>query len=529
MRTFNKIIFTLFLLFPFTPVLAQQPIKLAANWHLLDIKRDSVFGAGVEKSYKALLKGKKAKPVVVAVIDGGVDINHEDLKTVIWNNPKEIAGNHKDDDHNGYVDDVHGWNFLGSAKGNVQYDNLEITRLTVAGDQRFKGLDSSTVKKEDLADFMLYKASKSEVEKDYAEAKGMVGNLEPFKNVLDTILVNLNNNPNPSLKDFELYKPRTANQAQVRAVMMQHLATGQQFKDIYAQQIAGLLAFVKKIADYHKNKDYNARAIIGDNAELGAFYGNNDVTGPEASHGTHVAGIISAIRDNGLGIDGITNAAKIMVLRVVPDGDERDKDVANAIRYAVDNGACIINMSFGKSLSPDKKLVDDAVKYAMSKDILIVHAAGNEGKNIDVEPVYPSRNYLDGGRASKWIEVGSSNPVNDSNLKSSFSNYGKKNVDVFAPGNQIYSTIPGSAYGFKSGSSMAAPVVTGIAALLKAYYPKLKAEQIKDILIRSVSPVQHLVNLQVNNAPATSKFSDLCISGGIVNAYQALELAAAYR
>ncbi|TCD03189.1 S8 family peptidase [Pedobacter psychroterrae] len=528
MKSTNKLVITLVLLFAFSAVQGQKPISLPFNWHLLDLVQDSLFGSGVEKSYLKLLKGKKARPVVVAVIDGGVDINHEDLKAVIWNNPKEIPGNLKDDDRNGYVDDIHGWNFLGSAKGNVQYDNMEITRIAVAGDVRFKGLNSATVKKEDLADYLLYKASKDEVDKDYAEAKGMVDNLEPFKNVLDTILVNMNRNPNPSLKDFEIYRPTTAGQARVRSVMMQHLATGQQFKDIYAQQIAGLLAFVKKIADYHKNKTYDSRIMVGDNKELGSYYGNNDVVGPDAGHGTHVAGIVAAVRGNQIGMDGVASAAKIMVLRVVPDGDERDKDVANAIRYAVDNGASIINMSFGKSLSPDKKIVDDAVKYAMSKDILIVHAAGNENMNTDMHPVYPNRNYQDGGKAAKWIEVGSSNPLNDRSLKSSFSNYGKISVDVFAPGNQIYSAIPGSGYGFKSGSSMAAPVVAGIAALLRSYYPKLKAGQIKEILMNSVSPVQRSVDIAVNNDSVAIQFSDLSLSGGVINAFQALEAASAY-
>jgi len=259
-------------------------------------------------------------------------------------------------------------------------------------------------------------------------------------------------------------------------------------------------------------------------------YGNADVTGPNADHGTHVSGIIGAVRDNTIGIKGVADHVRIMAIRVVPDGDERDKDVANGIRYAADNGAKVINMSFGKGYSWNKQAVDDAVKYALSKDVLLVHAAGNDGKDLEKETNYPTRVYADGsGLADAWIEVGASGPDDDSTLVAPFSNYGKAKVDVFAPGVSIYSTTPGSHYANHDGTSMASPVVAGLAALIREYYPKLKAIQVKDIIMRSVVKPTHTVTVMVDGAPRQVMLSDLCVSGGVINTYQALQLAETYK
>jgi cell wall-associated protease len=310
-------------------------------------------------------------------------------------------------------------------------------------------------------------------------------------------------------------------------------------------------------------------------------YGNNDVTGPDAKHGSHVAGIIGADRYNNIGIMGVANNVSIMAIRVVPTGDERDKDVANGIRYAVDNGAKVINMSFGKGYKWDKKVVDEAVKYAEEKGVLLVHAAGNDNLNNDTADVYPNKYYegaefeayklankkpskpnfkpqlnnnngmqqrpgynkpaeikpitLDSNKyklphAKNWITVGASTYKDDELLKADFSNYGKYNVDVFAPGFLINSSVPGSKYDVFDGTSMAAPVVSGLAALILSYYPNLTAVQVRDIIIKSVTKVNHKVKYKNDKGENIRvPFADICVSGGIVNAYNALKLAETYK
>jgi len=283
--------------------------------------------------------------------------------------------------------------------------------------------------------------------------------------------------------------------------------------------------------DYQLNLEFDPRSIVGDNYNNPEehYYGAADVTGPGADHGTHVAGIIGAARNNSIGINGIADNVLLMSVRAVPNGDERDKDVANAIRYAADNGAKVINMSFGKPYSPNKKVVDEAVKYAMSKDVLLIHAAGNDGQNLDSTIFYPNRDYEDGkGTANAWIEVGASGPGDDETLVASFSNYSKTGVDVFAPGVAIYSSTPGSKYDYHDGTSMAAPVVTGLAALIRSYYPKLKAVQVKEIILKSVTKVNHPVTIFINGEPKQVQMTDVCNTGGVVNAYNALKLAASY-
>ena len=264
------------------------------------------------------------------------------------------------------------------------------------------------------------------------------------------------------------------------------------------------------------------------------YYGNNDVMAGTPSHGTHCSGIIAAARNNGIGMDGIADNVKIMMVRAVPDGDEHDKDIANAIRYAVDNGAQIISMSFGKDFSPEKNWVDDAVKYAQSKDVLLVHAAGNDHKDIDTAENFPNPVYVNNtGRAKNFITVGASGDPTNGGFTASFSNYGKNEVDVFAPGVNIYSTLPGgNKYGNFSGTSMACPVVAGVGALILEYFPDLSAEQLKYVIEKSATPVKEKVIL-----PGTQKtpggneesqmvdLSDISKSGGEVNAYEAIKLA----
>ena len=512
---------SLFAIIPFTSV-AQKP-----NWQNLDLQTDSTFGISTEKAYKELLKGKKSTPVVVGVLDGGVDILHEDLKSVLWVNKKEKAGNGKDDDKNGYIDDVHGWNFLSS----VNYETLELTRLVRRDNARFAGKDSSTVSAAELPAFRAYQANKAELEKELAEAKVGIQRFEAIKTAIDNVVKKIGKEK-PTLEDFQQFTPSDDMEANVKRIMLQQLKNST-FEEFYNTQVLPGYDHFKSQIDYNLNIDYNPRTVVGDdpNNAKERFYGNNDVAGPDAKHGSHVAGIIGADRVNDLGILGVADNVLIMGVRNVPNGDERDKDVANAIRYAVDNGAKVINMSFGKSYSWDKKIVDDAVKYAVKKDVLLVHAAGNDNKNLEVESNYPNPQYEDGGVASSWITVGASGWSNDGTIKASFSNYGKTTVDVFAPGVNINSTVPGSKYAKFNGTSMASPVVAGLAALIRSYYPKLKANEVKDIIMKSVVKVDQTVTI-ADDDDTTGKevpFSDLCVTGGIVNAYNALKLASEYK
>jgi subtilisin family serine protease len=480
-----------------------------ANWQNLDLKKDSVFGISTEMAYTDLLKGKKAKTVLVAVIDGGIDTAHEDLKGILWKN--------------------RGWNFIGSAKGDVHYDNLELTRLVRNRQADFAGKDSSAVKPQDLQAFYAWRAEASEWNKQMTNAQNIVNNINGFKQVL-TAIRKIIGKDNPTLADFQNYTPRSDQEAKVTSIITVQLKNSPDLK-AFIKQVDAESDHFKEETDYHLNLKFDPRDTVGDDYanDRQSNYGNRDIMGPDAHHGTHVAGIIGAIRDNNMGIKGIADHVSIMGVRVVPNGDERDKDVANGIRYAVDHGAKVINMSFGKGYSFDKKVVDSAVKYAMSKDVLIIHAAGNSNLNLDSVANFPNRHYGDGsGQADAWIEVGASGWKNDTTLKASFSNYGKHTVDVFAPGEQINSAIPGNQYALYDGTSMAAPVVAGLAALIREYYPKLTALQVKDIILRSVAKVDHNVMLANGQTQRSVPFTDLCLTGGIVNAYDALELASKY-
>lgn len=504
--------------------MAQKP-----NWQNLDLKTDSAFGISTEKAYNELLKGKKSKPVIVAVLDGGVDTNHEDLKTIIWVNKKEKAGNGKDDDKNGYIDDIHGWNFLGSAKGSVNQETLELTRLVRRDNAKFGNADATSVKANDLTAFETYQKNKAELEKELAEAKEGYQRLSAIKTAIDDVVKKIGKE-NPTAADFESFVPANDMEKNIQRIMVQQLKNAT-YKEFYEGQIAAGYDYFKTKVDYNLNLDFDPRSIVGDdpNNTKERFYGNNDVAGPDARHGSHVSGIIAAVRTNNLGIKGVADNVEILAVRNTPNGDERDKDVANAIRYAADNGAKVINMSFGKSYSWDKKIVDEAVKYAVSKDVLLIHAAGNDNNDLEVEKNFPSPQYEDGGVASSWITVGASGWLNDESIKASFSNYGKTTVDVFAPGVRINSTVPGSKYENLDGTSMAAPVVAGLAGLIRSYYPKLTAVDVKDIILKSVVKVDQVVKVQQGETTKDIPFADLCVTGGIVNAYNALKLAAEYK
>ena len=520
----NKcLLFVALLLATFTLSAQNETPK---NWWDMDRTDDSFPGVSAAKTH-AYLQGKKATKVVVAVIDSGVDIEHEDLKDVIWTNEDEIPGNGIDDDNNGYVDDVHGWNFIGGADGrNINYENLEVVRLYNTLHKKYNNRNRDGLSKDEKKEYDAYQEYAKIIDDKYNELAPTYSFLSTAIEAFDKVTKRMGKKPaDVTWEDIENLEEKDETTNMVKGMAGRFKAQGS-FPEMY-EQLEGGYDYYKSQVEYNYNKEFDARDIVGDNpANLDdRNYGNSDVTGPDAAHGTHVAGIIAAVRDNGIGVNGVGGPmVEIMSIRTVPNGDERDKDVANAIRYAVDNGASIINMSFGKGYSPYKKAVDDAMKYAEKNDVLLVHAAGNDGKMLTLSNNFPNDTYEGKKKTGKtWIEVGAASAFYDENLPAGFSNYNKKYVDVFAPGRDIYSTIPGSEYASFNGTSMAAPMVAGIAALLRSYFPDLKATQVREIILESALPV----NLQVTKpgSEETVSFADLSATGGLANAYTAVKMA----
>ena len=448
MKVFKRMLTLLFI--SFSALSIAQPIEGTLNWY-----NQEGQGMYTEKAYN-YLKKKKSQTVIVGVIDSGVDIEHEDLKGQIWVNEDEIPNNGIDDDNNGYIDDVHGWNFLGNARGeHVNEARLEKTRILAQLKDKYDGIDPNSIAQDE--EYKLYLQVKEEVAAERAQ-------FEQYMDMIDQL-------------------PKEAQD------------------------------YIRSQMDYNLNVDFDDRSLIGDDPDdfTDTNYGNNDVEGPDALHGTHVSGIIGALRGNGLGGDGVAENVKIMSLRAVPNGDEFDKDIALAVRYAVDNGAMVINMSFGKAYSPHQKEVYEAFKYADSKGVLLIHAAGNDAKDIDVEPNYPTSMYsFQTEPLDHFVTIGASTKNKGEEMVASFSNYGAKGVDVFAPGFEIYNTIPQSKYRNLQGTSMAAPMVAGAAAMLKSYFPELSMKEIKEVLYST--SVRY---------PNVDGFADKSVTGGVINIYNA--------
>jgi len=499
------------------PTQKENPSKdELKTWPHRDLLSTGYPGISLEKAYN-VLKGRKAQTVIVGVVDSGVDINHEDLKSIIWTNPKEIPNNGIDDDKNGYVDDVHGWNFLGE----INQENLEYVRILKKGntnDPDYKRAEEKYNKefKDATEKIELYSQIRERIAQSDALIQKHLGKKEYTAEDLDTI----------DTSSLQLL-------GAVRG-MKYLLGNDVTVKETLEELSEGIKHYEERLK-YGLNKEFNPRAVLKDNPDdiNDKIYGNNNVVGPTAEgalHGTHVAGIIAAVRHNNIGIDGVADHVRIMPVRTVPDGDEYDKDVALALRYAIDNGAKVINTSFGKEFSPHKEWVYDALKYAAEKDVLIVNAAGNDTKNIDTQLTFPDDN-IDGKEfTDTMITIGALNYEYNENLVASFSNYGKNNVDLFSPGVQIYATIPENKYKFLDGTSMAAPEVAGVAALIRAYFPTLKAREVKQILMESgLVPTVKEVLVGGRGEEQEAKrmlFSELSKSGKIVNAYNAIILAA---
>ncbi|MDD7885981.1 S8 family peptidase [Flavivirga sp. 57AJ16] len=480
------------------------------NWGHLDLVNDTIPGMSVDKAYTEIIKNKKGKKVIVAVIDSGIDIDHEDLDDVLWTNTKEKPNNGIDDDNNGYVDDIYGWNFLGDG-----YDEqLEFVRILAKGD--ISHPDYSRALTEYDKEYKKYTGYKENYERIFQQIKSADATLTKHFGKADYTKAEVNA---VKTEDEEL--------KQALQIAKYMYSNGMDSLNDAKKEISNGLESINERLNYNLNKTFKGRVNGDDPDDMSTTsYGNGNVkpVKKSESHGTHVAGIIAAERNNGKGANGVANNVALMSIRAVPNGDEYDKDIALAIRYAVDNGAQIINGSFGKSYSPHSDWVRDAIAYAGKKDVLIVHAAGNDSKDVDTEPNFPDDNVNGQEVSDTYIRVGALAPKYGSGLIAGFSNYGKKNVDVFAPGAKVYSTTPENEYDTKGGTSMAAPAVAGVAALIRSYYPKLSAAQVKQILMDSGLAVKTKVVVGGNTDDVRS-FADLTKSAKMVNAYNALIMA----
>ena len=502
------------------------------NWTNSDLVTDTIPGMSVDKAYAEIIKKNRPSPVIVGVVDSGVDIEHEDLKNVIWTNTDEVPGNGKDDDNNGYIDDIHGWNFLGDAVA----ENLEYTRIYKRLKPKYEGKSESSISTADREEYSTYKAAKAEYEKEYNET---VQNREQYLQIQQQLTaaheaisteLGTENYTKEQLSD---YKPQTQQMQQYKSMLTQIQYNVDENIPEALQELKDGIEFFEDMLDSHLNMELDGRAVVGDDPYdiNDTDYGNNEVSGPEpdkenVKHGTHVAGIIAADRSNSIGVKGISSNARIMVVRAVPDGDEYDKDIALGIRYAVDNGAKVINTSFGKYFSTNPEWVIDAIKYAAENDVLIVNAAGNEGLDLDSNRVYPNDQDPTNTTeiADNFLTVGALNYEYGSGLVADFSNYGKTNVDVFAPGTKIWSTTPNDEYEYLQGTSMASPAVAGIAAIIRGYYPQLSAAQVKQVIMDSGLTTNATV-IVGGNTSNTEKFKNLSTSGKMANLYNALILA----
>ncbi|SIO07379.1 S8 family peptidase [Algoriphagus halophilus] len=497
-----------------SPKVAELTDQESRHWGHLDLQQDTIPGMSIDRAYAELLKKKKGEEVIVAVIDSGIDLDHEDIQEVLWTNPGEKPGDGLDNDGNGYIDDIHGYNFLGESF-NEQMEMARIVRLKL-GDEAYQA------------------AAQEKINEKLPEARAALPQLKQIEALVTLADKNIKTALGKeyySLADLQGYEPKNVQEERTVGMLMQVISMGENIPDAIEELQAGI-NYYETMVNYNLNVDFNGRTPVGDDPYdySDQDYGNGDpnIRDTEESHGSHVAGIIAATRNNKKGVDGVANRVKIMSVRAVPNGDEYDKDIALAIRYAADNGAKVINASFGKGFSPNSEWVYDALAYAASKDVLFVHAAGNDGIDLD-DPKNPSfpNDHPNGAQSEfedNYLTVGALTPMLGSEMVAVFSNYGKKYVDIFAPGQEILSTMPNNGYEFQDGTSMAAPAVTGLAAMIRSYYPSLSAAQVKQVILESGIALD--IEVMVGGPEGEEKpFSEISSSGKIANLYNALILA----
>ena len=519
-----------------------QVTSPSQNWHWKDYNEQKVHGISLYQAYQKLAGlSKKPSPIIVAVMDGGVDTSNLEIKPLLWANPKEIAGNGIDDDRNGYIDDVHGWNFIGGKDGrNINKAADEKSRVYHRFKKIYEGkeIDEDTLTATQKKEYENWKQAALEIEfseEDAANLRYISMATNAIQKIGNTILKEMVDT-NFTVAQLQSFQPMGRNTLDAKMAYLRTVKMlGFEAETPYAEMI-------KDLKDYVEGKEKSANAkllppapiraeIIKDNYENlnDRFYGNNDITGPNARHGTHVAGLVASIPDEQWKVKSLYPNIQIMGIRVVPDGDEYDKDIALGIKYAVDNGAKVINMSFGKSFSPEQQWVDNAIRYAASKDVLIVHAAGNEYYDLETKLVYPTpySSYLKDTAKNIITVAASSDEFINNSLLTDFSNYGPSIVDVLAPGIKIYSTLPGKTnHGYLQGTSMAAPIVSHIAAMIRSYYPNLTAVEVKKIIMQSVwKPTNTSTTFEVPQKDASKKLSEIASTGGIVNAANAIQIA----
>ncbi len=489
------------------------PTEAPPAWQRLDAARDGINGTGVDRALAELLADRRpTRRVVVAVIDGGIDTLHAQLAPVIWRNEREVAGNGIDDDRNGYVDDVRGWSMIPKLPGDTgRFDTMELTRLHAACSGAPAGARIPRPADADCARYAKAYGEKS------TEISGMSAQITSIGGMYAQVTARMRRavgSDSLTVPRVQRYTTTSSDEASAKAMWLRLADAGIDSAVLAtaSEQLVG--------QQWGLNTAYDPRALPHD------ARGSNDVNGPDPMHGTHVAGIIGAVAASGANVRGIAPYVTIMPIRAVPDGDERDEEVARAIRYAVDNGAQVVNMSFGKGYSPGKPAVDSAVRYAAQKGVLLVHAAGNDGADNDTVPSFPSRRLDNGDETPLWLEIGASSWKGGAALPAEFSNYGARSVDLFAPGVDIVSTVPGGKVAPESGTSMAAPVVSGVAALLLSYFPSLTPAQVRGIIVETARPLRDLeVKRPGDETDRTVRFGMLSRTGGVIDAYAAVQRA----
>jgi cell wall-associated protease len=506
------------MLIVFSSFFANAQTPKDTFWHLNSYNKRSYAGIDLEKGL-ALVKDKTPDTLIVAVIDAGVDVNHPDFEGRLWTNAKEIAGNGIDDDDNGYIDDIYGWNFC----GDVTFDNMEVTREYLRLHNKYAKKTLNDI--QDKGDYNRYQVLKEKYLSENMDAKL---NFQFFQD-LNSGFEFLEDDYGKNITKAQLEAHKSKNKYEERARLVL-LNVAKKDKNFNYSEVKKELDGAYEQYDYMYHYGYNVKfdpreEKVGDNyGDVSEkVYGNNKVYYGEkfSNHGTHVAGIIAANSENNFGAKGICQSCKIMSIRAVPEGDERDKDVANSIRYAVDNGAKVINMSFGKGFSSNPAVVKEAIAYAQSKGVLLVHAAGNDAENNDIDENFPNDNK--GEYGDVWLEIGASSWMRKPKMLADFSNYGKEEVDVFAPGVAIYSTTPENQYEAFDGTSMASPVAAGVAALVWSYYPNLTAQQVKEIITKSALPIKG--RQRKPGSRKKTKVEKLSQTGSVINVAEALKMA----